>query len=100
MQLSLPMPAPRRETFDQLVVEHTRRQIHRALARNDQEIYPLRQCRAVAPEKFPYLPFDPITYHRVADLAANRDTQAGLGTIVGPADDDKIFGMDLIAGPR
>ena len=60
----------------------------------------MRQRRAAAPEKLPYLPFDPITDHRVANLAANGDTHAGLGMIVGLADNDKILGMDLVTGSR
>ena len=58
------------------------------------------QPRAAAPEKLPYLPFDPITNHRIANLAANSDTHAGLGTIAGLANNDKIFGMDLVTGSR
>ncbi len=61
---------------------HTRRQIHRALARDDEEIHRRRQCRAAAAEKLPHLPLDPIADHRVANLTANGDTQAGLGMIV------------------
>ncbi len=100
MRSYLPTRAWRRETFGQLDVERTERQIHRALASDDKEINPLRQNRTAAPEKFPYPALDPIAYHRVADLAANCDTYTRLGIIVGPADDDKIFGMNLIAGPR
>lgn len=60
----------------------------------------MRQRRPTAPEKLPYLPFDPITNHRIANLAAYGNAHAGPGMIAGLADDDKIFGMDLVTGSR
>ena len=100
MRSYLPASALRRETLGQLIVEHTRRQVHRALSRNDQEIHSLRQRCATTPEKLPYLPFDPITNHGIANLAADGDAHAGPGMIAGLADNDKIFGMDLVTGSR
>jgi len=92
--------ALRRKAFGQFAVEHPRRQAHSTLARNDQKVHSSRQGRAASPEKFPYLPFDPITDYWVANLAANCNTHAGLAMIGGFSDNDKILGMDLVAESR
>jgi len=100
MRLYRSAPARRRETVGQLGIEPARRQIHRTLARDHEVIHTRRQCRTALPEKLPYLPFDPIADHRVANLTANGDAHAGFGMIAGLADNDKIFGVDLVTGSR
>jgi len=49
-----------------------------------------------AAEKLPHQPFDAISRHRVAHLAADRDAQSGLSLVIGLADNDEVCRVNLL----
>lgn len=71
-----------------------------AFARDHDDIASGPQQAAAPAKKLAYLPLDPIARHRIAYFAADRNPQSGLGTVVGPADNDKIRRMKFLTEAR
>lgn len=84
----------------QLVNDIMTGQLNCTLTRNDQNIEPGRKGRPAAAKKFPYHPLNAVANHRVANLAANRDTKARLRAAMTLADNHETRTLNLETGSR
>lgn len=76
------------------------RKIDCTLSGDNENVYAARQISAAAAEKLPHKPFDPISNHRVAHLATDRDPQPSLPHVIGLGDNDEIGGVGFPAASR
>src|SRR5437870_11771454 len=76
------------------------RKIDCTLSGDNENVYAARQISAAAAEKLPHKPFDPITNHRVAHFATDRDPQPSLTHVIGFGDNYAIGGVGFPAASR
>src|SRR5436189_6073486 len=70
----------------------TERKIDCTLSGDNENVYSARQISAAAAEKLPHKPVDPISYHRVAHLATDRDPRPTLTHVIGFGHNDETGG--------
>src|SRR5438067_13622608 len=76
------------------------RKIDCTLSGDNENVYSARQISAAAAEQLPHKPFDPISNHRVAHLATDRDRQPSLTHAIAFGDNDEIGGVAFLAASR
>jgi hypothetical protein len=92
-----PLIGPDRFEFTHDLAE---RKIDCTLSGDNENVYSARQISATTAEKLPHKPFDPISNHRVAHLATDRDPQPSLPHIIGFGDNDEIGRVGFPAASR